>query len=109
MSPSWIDPETSAPLVPSCKRFSARSSVVFPDPDGPINEVTRWAGIAIETSLTAGERWNDTLTCSRRIAAGVSTTTPSSGARSTASSVGGVGSDVMKPSFISTSSGAGRR
>ena len=39
----------------SCIRFSVRSTVDFPQPDGPMNAVTLRGGTAIDTSATA---WN---------------------------------------------------
>ena len=63
-------PETVAPLVRSWSRLSARSSVVLPEPDGPISEVTRRSGMSKVTSRTAVRPLNDTATPSSRIAEG---------------------------------------
>ena len=52
-SPSHTDPSTVAPGVVSCMRFRERSSVVLPQPEGPISAVIRPAGKLIVTPLSA--------------------------------------------------------
>ena len=44
VSPRRIEPLTTAPLVRSCIRLMARKSVVLPEPDGPMSEVTLFLG-----------------------------------------------------------------
>ena len=46
-------PLTWAPGITSCIRFSVRSSVDLPQPDGPMNAVTVRGSTVIETSCTA--------------------------------------------------------
>ena len=46
-------PSTVPPGDSSCIRFSVRSSVDFPHPDGPMNAVTSRGSIARDTSATA--------------------------------------------------------
>src|SRR6202035_1840386 len=64
---SVISPVTTAPLVRSCSRLSARSSVVFPEPDGPIMDVTRCLPISKFTFRTAHLPLNDTDTSLRHM------------------------------------------
>ena len=46
-------PSTRAPGTRSFIRFSVRSTVVLPHPDGPMNAVISFLCIASETSVTA--------------------------------------------------------
>ena len=46
-------PSTRAPGITSCIRFSVRSKVDLPQPDGPMNAVTDRGCTVIETSSTA--------------------------------------------------------
>ena len=48
-------PSTRAPGITSCIRFSDRSTVDLPQPDGPMNAVTLRGGTERLTSCTA---WN---------------------------------------------------
>ncbi len=48
-------PSMRAPGVTSCIRLSVRSTVVLPQPDGPMNAVTLRGRTDSETSATA---WN---------------------------------------------------
>jgi hypothetical protein len=48
-------PSTRAPGATSCMRFSDRSTVDLPQPDGPMNAVTLRGGTESETCCTA---WN---------------------------------------------------
>ncbi len=50
---SVIRPFIDAPLVSSVRRLSERSSVVLPQPDGPISASTSPWRIGSETELTA--------------------------------------------------------
>ena len=50
---SEIRPENDAPFVSSVRRFSDRSRVVLPQPDGPISASTSPCRIGSETDLTA--------------------------------------------------------
>ena len=52
---SRTSPSTRAPGVTSCMRFSERSTVDLPQPDGPMKAVTLRGGTASSTSATA---WN---------------------------------------------------
>ena len=49
-----IRPRSDAVLVSSVRRLSERSSVVLPQPDGPISASTSPWRIGSETDLTAG-------------------------------------------------------
>jgi len=56
VSPSRIEPFTTAPLVRSCIRLMARNNVVLPEPDGPMSEVTLFLGTSKWTSRMAVRR-----------------------------------------------------
>src|ERR1017187_8587449 len=51
--PSFTWPDTTAPRTMSCIRFRERSSVVLPEPDGPIRAVTWLMGTSNEQPRTA--------------------------------------------------------
>ena len=53
---SSTEPSTRAPGMTSCMRFSVRSTVDLPQPDGPMKAVTLRGWTDIDTSATA---WND--------------------------------------------------
>ena len=46
-------PATRAPGITSCIRLSVRSTVVLPQPDGPMNAVIWWLWICRVTPRTA--------------------------------------------------------
>ena len=46
-------PSTRAPGMRSFMRFSVRSTVVLPQPDGPMNAVISFSWMSSETSVTA--------------------------------------------------------
>src|ERR1019366_6143395 len=77
VSPSRIEPLTTAPLVRSCNRLIARNRVVFPDPDGPMSDVTLFLGTSKATSRIAVRPWKDTDTSSNRIEIGPNRGSPS--------------------------------
>ena len=51
-------PSTSGAGMTSCIRFRVRSTVVLPQPDGPMNAVTLRGRTDSDTSATA---WNDAV------------------------------------------------
>ena len=59
---SVISPVTLAPLVRSCKRLIARRSVVLPEPEGPIIDVTRFLAMSKVASRTATLPLKETAT-----------------------------------------------
>ena len=46
-------PSTRAPGITSCMRLMVRSTVDFPQPEGPMNAVTDFGSTVNETSATA--------------------------------------------------------
>ena len=88
---------TLAPGVRSCRRLSARSNVVLPEPDGPMRLVTRFFATSKVQSRTAVRPWKrngDVLQLHRDCARG---------ARSmTACSVGRLASRDMIPAPLVT-------
>ena len=50
---SSTEPSTRAPAITSCIRFSVRSTVDLPQPDGPMNAVTERGSMVRFTPLTA--------------------------------------------------------
>src|SRR5436309_8761951 len=60
---SRTSPSTLAPGVNSCMRFKQRSSVLLPQPDGPMIAVTVFAGNSRVTSRTARCCPNSAVRC----------------------------------------------
>jgi hypothetical protein len=61
---SLIEPVNVAPTVISWRRFMDLNKVVFPEPDGPIIDVTIFSSTAKLTFLTAGLALKRTVTSS---------------------------------------------
>ena len=49
----WTEPSTRVPGMMSFIRLSVRRNVLLPQPDGPMNAVTRFDGISMEMSSSA--------------------------------------------------------